>query len=174
MDACKSKKINAEVVVVISNKKEAFGLERARKENIEAVFIDPKQSDFNEKAIELLEKQKVDLVCLAGFLLKISENLVRKYKGKIMNIHPAILPKFGGPGMYGHYVHEAVIKAREKVSGCTVHFVDEEYDKGKIILQRKVDVLDSDTPEILQKRVLEQEHIAYPEAIKKIIKSWPH
>ncbi|MDD5687199.1 MAG: phosphoribosylglycinamide formyltransferase [Elusimicrobia bacterium] len=169
MDACKSGDINAEVVIVISNKKDAFGLERAKRENIESVFIDPKSCDFNKEAIKYLKKQKVNLICLAGFLLKLSEEFVKKYHGKILNIHPALLPKYGGPGMYGINVHKAVIKAKEKVSGCTVHFVDEEYDRGEIILQRKVEVLSSDTPETLQKRVLEQEHTAYPEALKIII-----
>ncbi|OGS45489.1 MAG: phosphoribosylglycinamide formyltransferase [Elusimicrobia bacterium RIFOXYD2_FULL_34_15] len=170
IDACKNKKINAEVAVVISNKKDAYGLERARKSNIPAVFIEPKVEDFNKKAIEVLEKSKVDLICLAGFLLKISEEFTRKYKNKILNIHPALLPNYGGYGMYGINVHKAVIQAKEKVSGCTVHFVDEEYDNGKIVLQKKVEVLENDTPEILQKRVLEQEHIAYPEALKIVIK----
>src|SRR3989339_574187 len=133
IDACNEKRINAEVAVVISNRQNAYGLERALKSSIPAVYIDPKKEDFNKKVIE-------------------------------------ILPKYGGAGMYGVHVHDAVIKAKEKVSGCTVHIVDEEYDKGTIILQKKVKVLKSDTPEILQKRVLEQEHIAYPEAIKIVIK----
>ncbi|HAM38733.1 MAG TPA: phosphoribosylglycinamide formyltransferase [Elusimicrobia bacterium] len=170
IDACNEKRINAEVAVVISNRQNAYGLERALKSSIPAVYIDPKKEDFNKKVIEILEKYKVELVCLAGFLLKISEEFVKKYRGKILNIHPALLPKYGGAGMYGVHVHDAVIKAKEKVSGCTVHIVDEEYDKGTIILQKKVKVLKSDTPEILQKRVLEQEHIAYPEAIKIVIK----
>ena len=170
IDACNEKRINAEVAVVISNRQNAYGLERALKSSIPAVYIDPKKEDFNKKVIEILEKYKVELVCLAGFLLKISEEFVKKYRGKILNIHPALLPKYGGAGMYGVHVHDAVLKAKEKVSGCTVHIVDEEYDKGTIILQKKVKVLKSDTPEILQKRVLEQEHIAYPEAIKIVIK----
>ncbi|OGS39741.1 MAG: phosphoribosylglycinamide formyltransferase [Elusimicrobia bacterium RIFOXYD2_FULL_34_30] len=170
IDACNEKRINAEVAVVISNRQNAYGLERALKSSIPAVYIDPKKEDFNKKVIEILEKYKVELVCLAGFLLKISEEFVKKYRGKILNIHPALLPKYGGAGMYGVHVHDAVIKAKEKVSGCTVHIVDEEYDKGTIILQKKVKVFKSDTPEILQKRVLEQEHIAYPEAIKIVIK----
>ena|SRR3989339_1592692 len=170
IDACNEKRINAEVAVVISNRQNAYGLERALKSSIPAVYIDPKKEDFNKKVIEILEKYKVELVCLAGFLLKISEEFVKKYRGKILNIHPALLPKYGGAGMYGVHVHDAVLKAKEKVSGCTVHIVDEEYDKGTIILQKKVKVFKSDTPEILQKRVLEQEHIAYPEAIKIVIK----
>lgn len=169
IDACRTGKIDAVIVAVISNKKNAFALERAKKHNIKAVFIDLQKYDFNKKTIKILEKQKVDLVCLAGFLLKISKEFVRKYKDRIVNIHPALLPKFGGSGMYGIDVHKAVIQAKEKISGCSVHLVDEKYDHGKIILQRKVKVFNNDTPERLQKRVLKQEHKAYPEAIGIII-----
>ncbi|MBI5573442.1 MAG: phosphoribosylglycinamide formyltransferase [Elusimicrobia bacterium] len=170
LDAYRTKKLNAKVSVVISNKKDAFALQRAKRYNIKIVFIDPKKYDFDKKAIEVLEKQKVDLVCLAGFLLKLKKRFIRKYKGRILNIHPALLPKFGGKGMYGLNVHKAVLQAGEKISGCTVHLVDEKYDHGKIILQKKVKVLKDDTAATLQKRVLKQEHKLYPEAIKLFIK----
>ncbi|MEW6556927.1 MAG: phosphoribosylglycinamide formyltransferase [Elusimicrobiota bacterium] len=170
IDACMSHKIDAKVVVVISNKKEAFALQRAKKYNIRAVFVDAKKYDFDRKAIEILEKFEVDLVCLAGFLLKLGKNFIRKYRGKILNIHPALLPKFGGKGMYGIKVHQTVLEANERISGCTVHLVDEKYDHGKIILQKKVKVFKNDTPVKLQKRVLKQEHKLYPEAIKLVIK----
>ena len=166
INACGSKKIDAEVVAVISNKKNAFALRRAKRYNIKNMFIDANKHSFDKKAIDFLKKHKVDLVCLAGFLLKLNGNFIRRYEGKILNIHPALLPKFGGKGMYGLNVHKAVLQADEKISGCTVHIVDEKYDNGKIILQRKVKVYKNDTPEILQKRVLKQEHKLYPEAIK--------
>ena len=168
IDACRNKKIAAVVAMVISNKENAFALERAKKHNIMGVFIDPKKCDFNREAIKVLEKQNVDLVCLAGFLLKLSRVFIKKYAGKILNIHPALLPKFGGEGMYGINVHKAVLESGEKTSGCTVHFVDEKYDHGKIILQKKVKVFINDTPETLQNRVLKQEHKLYPEAIGKV------
>lgn len=177
IDACNSGILKdiAEVAVVISNKIDAFGLERARKNNIPAIFVDRKKVNdgtaYCEKLIEELKRYKVDLVCLAGFLLKLEPNFVKAFKGKILNIHPALLPKFGGKGMYGHNVHEAVLKSCEKESGATVHVVDEEFDHGPIVTQRRVPVLNSDTPEILAKRVLEVEHKIYPEAILKVIGS---
>jgi len=171
IDSCKSGYIpNTSVAVVISNKKDAYALIRAKENNIDNIFLDrklyPDSDSYYEIIIKELEKRKVNLVCLAGFLLKLSPNIIRRYEDRILNIHPALLPKFGGNGMYGHYVHEAVLKAGEKISGCTVHFVNEEYDRGKIILQRKVSVLENDTPDTLAKRVLVEEHKAYPEAIK--------
>lgn len=160
----------SKVVVVISNRKDAFALERAKKHGIKGIFIDRKSfccpAAYFEAIIGELASNKVDLVCLAGFLLKLESNIIRRYKGKILNIHPALLPKFGGPGMYGHHVHEAALKAGETESGCTVHFVDEQYDHGEIILQKRVPVLKNDTPGTLAKRVLEQEHRAFPEGLK--------
>lgn len=176
MDACRTGKIAAEVSTVISNRKNAFALARAKKYKIKSVSIDPKKSDFDVEVIKIFESMEVNLVCLAGFLLKISKRFIRKYKGRILNIHPALLrgtrTKFGGKGMYGINVHRAVLEAGEKVSGCTVHFVDGKYDHGKIILQKKVKVLKNDTPEKLQKRVLKQEHKAYPEAVKLFIERY--
>lgn len=170
IDSCESGYIPGRVVVVISNRKDAYALERAKKHNIPALFINPKDyknlDEYSEKISEELIKKEVDLVCLAGFLLKLSPEFVRKFKNRIMNIHPALLPSFGGPGMYGHHVHEAVIKSGVKITGCTVHFVDEEYDHGPIILQKAVEVKDDDTPEKLAERVLKEEHKIYPEAIK--------
>ena len=170
IDSCESGYIPGRVVVVISNRKDAYALERAKKHNIPALFINPKDyrnlDEYSEKIAEELIKKEVDLVCLAGFLLKLSPEFVRKFKNRIMNIHPALLPSFGGPGMYGHHVHEAVIKSGVKITGCTVHFVDEEYDHGPIILQKAVEVKDDDTPEKLAERVLKEEHKIYPEAIK--------
>jgi phosphoribosylglycinamide formyltransferase 1 len=173
IDACGFGILNgiAEVAAVISNKKDAYGLARAKKHNIPAIFIDSKACkdsiSFCEETKKELLKHKIDLVCLAGYLLKLEPDLVRSFK--IINIHPALLPKYGGKGMYGHFVHEAVIKVGDKESGATVHWVDEHYDHGAIILQEKVPVLPEDTPQTLAKKVLEVEHKIYPEAILKLI-----
>jgi phosphoribosylglycinamide formyltransferase-1 len=173
LDACSFGvlKGKAEVAVVISNKKDAYGLERARKCGVPAVFIDRKESagpaEYCDKIRAELLKHGTGLVCLAGFLLKLEPNLTASFR--IINIHPALLPKHGGKGMYGHFVHEAVIASGEKESGATVHWVDEHYDHGGAILQAKVPVLAGDTPETLAARVLETEHEIFPKAILKVI-----
>lgn len=170
IDACQTGNIPGEVVVVISNRKEAYALERAKKNRIEALYIDRKDfitnRDYAQRLAEEMDKREVELVCLAGFLLLIDSFFIDKYKNKIMNIHPALLPSFGGKGMYGIKVHEEVLKSGEKYSGCTVHMVDEEYDHGQIILQKKVHVKKNDTPHMLAERVLKEEHKLYPEAVK--------
>ncbi len=162
----------AEVVIVISNNPSAYGLERAKKENIKAVALDYKnmdKQDYDDKMYKLIKESGADIICLAGYLKKVSDKIVKEYKSRILNIHPALLPKFGGKGMYGHFVHEAVVKAKEKKSGPTVHYVDENYDTGSIILQKEVPVYETDSPEDVAKRVLVQEHIIFPQAIKKVI-----
>lgn len=163
----------AEVAVVISNKADAFALERAKSHKITGIFIDRKKfadavSYCNAIAAEL-KKYNIDFICLAGFLLKLEPVFIKEFSGKILNIHPALLPKFGGKGMYGHYVHEAVITAGEKESGATVHYVDEEYDHGKIIIQKKVSISNIDTPVSLAQKVLKVEHEIYQKAIKAAI-----
>jgi phosphoribosylglycinamide formyltransferase-1 len=157
----------AEVVLVISNNQNAFALERAKKENIKSLFI----KNDDDKILQELNNSKIDLICLAGYLSLIGENIVNTYKEKILNIHPALLPKFGGRGMFGHFVHEAVIKAKEKKSGATVHYVDLNYDTGKIILQEEVPVLEIDTAESLAKKVLVVEHKIYSKALKSVIEN---
>ena len=173
IDAVQAGYINANIRVVVSNRKESFALERAKKHKIEALYVTPvdcrDSKEYFTKLIKFMEKREIDLICLAGFLLMIQPELVRKYKGRILNIHPALLPGFGGKGMYGHHVHEAVIKSGAKYSGCTVHFVDEEYDHGQIVLQRVVPVHDDDTPDTLAERVLKEEHKAYPDAVKLFV-----
>ena len=164
----------AEVVIVISNNPLAYGLERAKKGNIKAVALDYKnmdKQDYDDQMYKLIRESGADIICLAGYLKKVSDKIVKEYKSRILNIHPALLPKFGGKGMYGHFVHEAVVKAKEKKSGPTVHYVDENYDTGSIILQKEVPVYETDTPEDVAKRVLVQEHIIFPQAIKKVIES---
>lgn len=165
----------AEVALVVSNNAGAYALQRAKKENIKTVCIKrdvfKDAISFNKSILQELVASKIDLICLAGYMTLLGTDIVSKYVGKILNIHPALLPKFAGKGMYGHYVHEAVLSAKEKKSGATVHFVDVEYDTGKIILQKDVDVFDDDSPDKLSKRVLEIEHQIYPQAIKKIIEN---
>jgi phosphoribosylglycinamide formyltransferase-1 len=163
----------AEVVLVISNNTNAFVLERAKKENIKSVCIERKSfkddESFNKKVLVELQAANADLVCFAGYMRMIDKEILKVYNGRILNIHPALLPKFGGKGMYGHFVHEAVVKAGKKKSGATVHFANEEYDSGRIILQKEVEVSKSDTPEDVARKVLEAEHKIYPQAIKKVI-----
>ena len=169
IDACKNRKINAKVVLVISNNSDAYALERAKKEKIDNYHVSEYKykEGFIDKLLELLAKYEIDLVLLAGYMKKLPKEIVERYK--VLNIHPALLPKYGGRGMYGERVHKAVLEAKEKESGCTVHVVDEHYDNGKILNQIKVPVLEDDTVETLAKRVLEQEHIIYIDTVKKIL-----
>ena len=165
----------AEVVTVISNKKEALGLQKAKQAHVSALLIELKnfssRFDYYEEIIRVLKEKKVDLICLAGFLLRLEPNIIHQFQGCILNIHPSLLPRHGGIGMYGHHVHEAVIKSHDLESGCTVHVVDEELDHGPILMQRKIPVLPTDTPETLAARVLKEEHLLYPAAISEFIKN---
>jgi len=166
LDHIKAGKLPAEVVIVIASR-ECKGAELARQAGLDVHIVPYKQmpdvETYSNKIVELLDAANVDLVIQAGFLSY--WKLPERYLGRVMNIHPALLPSFGGKGMYGMHVHRAVLAAGCKVSGCTVHFVDNEYDHGKIIVQKCVPVLPDDTPETLAARVFEQECIAYPEAI---------
>ena len=164
---------NAEISVVISNNKKAYALERAKKHGIEALCISPKQYEsrqqFNEALLAAIQSYQVDLVVLAGCLVVIPEIMVKAYPNKIINIHPALIPSFCGTGYYGLKVHEAVLERGVKVTGATVHFVDEGTDTGPIILQKAVEVQEGDTPEVLQRRVMEQaEWEIMPKAIDLI------
>lgn len=169
---------NAQIVQVISSSHKAYGIERAKNHNIPAKVISKQEyADMNERMLAVLDalnEADTDLVVLAGYLSILSSEVIKAYEGRIINIHPSLLPKFGGKDCYGIKVHEKVIEAKETESGPTVHFVDEGIDTGKIILQRKVEVLPEDTPEDLQKRVLVQEHIILPEAVRMVIeqKGW--
>ncbi|MCI4434124.1 MAG: phosphoribosylglycinamide formyltransferase [Thermoplasmata archaeon] len=171
IDASKDGKIKSRVVVVISNKRDAYALLRAEKEGIPAFFLSSKNKtpeEYDKEIIGILENYKIDLVVLAGYLKILSGVLIERYKDRIINIHPALLPSFGGKGFYGENVHRAVLDAGCRVSGCTVHFVRLEIDKGPIIVQKCVEVLDNDTPETLAERILPHEHQALVEAIKII------
>jgi len=174
-DAIDAGKIpGAEIVRVISNNPGAFALERARNRGIEAVCISPKtfpdREAFNEALLEGLKECKPELVVLAGFLVNVPVCVIREFKNRIINIHPSLIPSFCGKGYYGLKVHEGVLARGVKVTGATVHFVDEGIDTGKIIAQKAVCVEEGDTPEILQKRVMEQaEWIILPETVRKIV-----
>lgn len=160
--------LNADIAVVVSSRTNAFGLERARKRNVPAIAIPRKEfkdvDSFSEAIYSAIAPYKVDLICHAGFMSMI--RVPPQFEHRVMNVHPALLPSFGGKGFYGHHVHEAVLKHGCKVSGCTVHFVDNEYDQGPIVAQRAVPVLDNDTPDTLAARVQEAERALYPEAIQ--------
>ncbi len=170
IDSINKKYIFAQITVVLSDRKNAFGLERARMENIPAIFLSKKEAgnndDFNSKLVEILKNYQVDLVVLAGFLSILNPNFVKTFKNKILNIHPSLIPSFCGDGFYGLKVHEAAIKQGVKITGATVHFVDEGTDTGPILLQKSLEVLPNDTAETLQKRVLTLEHELLPLAVK--------
>ena len=160
----------ARISLVISNNATAGILDIARSGNIPALHISQKQFETEETFVaallETLRSHGTDLVVLAGYMKRLPPPVVHAYRNRIINIHPALLPKFGGHGMYGIHVHEAVLAAHETVSGATVHLVDEEYDRGPVLLQRTVPVLPEDTPETLAARVLVAEHQLLPDAIR--------
>lgn len=161
------------IALVVSNKKDAYALERAKKAGIDAKYINPKEFDereaFGKAMVELFQEYRIDLVVLAGYLVIIPKILVQNYQNKIINIHPSLIPAHCGMGYYGLKVHESVLSAGNKVTGATVHFVDEEADHGPILLQKAVEVKEGDTPEILQQRVMEQaEWNILPQAINLI------
>lgn len=160
--------LSARIVQVISSKPDVFGVERAKRAGLPVEVLRrrdfPSVEAFSEQVFERCRRAGAGLVCLAGFLQLL--RVPADFEERVLNIHPALLPKFGGQGMYGHHVHKAVLAAGETESGCTVHVVDNEYDHGPVILQRRVPVLPGDTPETLAARVFEQECEAYPEAIR--------
>lgn len=164
---------NAEIVSVISNKKDAYALTRANNYGIDACSVSPKdfetREEFHEALLKTIDGYQPDLIVLAGFLVILPKELVANYPNKIINVHPSLIPSFCGEGYYGIRVHEAVLKRGNKITGATVHFVDEGTDSGPILLQKAVSVLVDDTPESLQKRVMEEaEWIILPQAIDAI------
>ncbi len=164
---------NTVIRVVISNNRNAYALERARKAGIEAVCLSPKdfsdRAEFNQALLEKLDEYHLDLIVLAGYLVTIPEAVIQKYRNRIINIHPSLIPSFCGVGYYGLKVHEAALKRGVKLTGATVHYVDEGVDSGPIILQKAVEVKPGDTPEVLQRRVMEEaEWVILPQAINMI------
>lgn len=159
-----------EISLLVASKEGIYALERAKSHNIEAIVRSKKDFPSNEEMFEdiirELNARNIDFVVLAGYLNMIAENFVKAFPDRIINIHPSLIPSFCGKGYYGLNVHRAALEYGVKISGCTVHFVDEHYDSGAIILQRYVPVLEDDTPETLQARVLEEEHRALPEAVR--------
>ena len=170
IDSINAGHINGKIKVVISNKKDAYGLERARINNIDAIYVNAKDYEdieaFNDKIIEELTNRNIDLVVLAGYLKILSHRFIELFKNRIINIHPSLIPSFCGKGFYGLKVHEEAINYGVKVSGATVHFVDEKADTGPIIVQDIVFIDDDDTAESLQKKILQIEHKILPDAIK--------
>ena len=170
LDNILSGKIDAKVGAVISNNSTSGAMQKAKAQNIPAFHVSEKEynSRVDETIIKIFKQHNVNLIILAGYMKKVSQELIEAFNGRVLNIHPALLPKYGGRGMYGIRVHQAVIEAGDKISGATVHLVDANYDQGRILLQRQVDVLHNDTAEVLASRVLEIEHIIYSEVINKI------
>jgi phosphoribosylglycinamide formyltransferase-1 len=168
LDRIADGRLCAQIVVVLSNNADAAGLKRAKRANIPAIVVNRKEAgsreEFSRRIFDECRRVRAELVCLCGFLQLVE--VPDDFLGRAMNIHPALIPAFCGKGFYGHHVHEAVLAYGAKISGCTVHFVDNEYDHGPIILQRSVPVLDDDTPDALAARIFAQECEAYPEAIE--------
>lgn len=172
IEACKSGALQAEPRVVISNNSRSGAMERAAREGIPARHLStathPDPAALDQAILQTLQEHGVEVVCLAGYMRKLGPRTLSTYRNRVLNIHPALLPKFGGKGLYGERVHAAVLAAGEKESGPTVHLVDEHYDHGPIVAQRRVPVLPDDTVETLAARVLEQEHRIYPETLQRI------
>jgi phosphoribosylglycinamide formyltransferase 1 len=162
---------NAKVTLIMSNRQDAYVLERAKKRNIPAICFS--RTDFYETDFVLnrLKEENPTLIVLAGFLWLLPQNIIHNFPGRIINIHPALLPKYGGKGMYGSKVHEAVIAGGEKESGITIHYVNEKYDEGDIIFQASCPVLPGDMPETLAQRIHELEHRHFPQVIEKLLAS---
>lgn len=169
IDAVHAGRIDGEIVLVLANASKAYALERARQNGIEAIFVSKKNAGsvdaYNDQLLSHLQRVNAGLVVLAGYLPIVGEQIVRAYEHRIINIHPALIPSFCGVGMYGHHVHEAVIRAGVKISGATTHFVDEQVDHGGIIMQRSVPVLEGDDADTLAARVLTVEHQILPESV---------
>lgn len=171
IEGVKNRDINGEIAIVISNRKDAYGLKRAELNGIRNEFIDYNNMDtdsYNKRLLNLLLEERVDLVVLAGYLKVVGQEIISTYRNRIINIHPSLIPSFCGKGYYGEKVHQAVLDKGVKITGVTVHYVDEGTDTGKIIMQKAVEVMDDDTISSLQKRVLVEEHKLLVEALKML------
>ncbi len=160
---------NTSVVAVFSNKRSAKVLKRAHDLNVKALYFDKDALYNSHDVLHILEDINPDLIVLAGFMWIFPEDILKKFPGKIVNIHPALLPKYGGKGMYGMRVHETIIKNKEKESGISIHFVNENYDEGKIIFQAKTDISEEDTPESLAEKIHKLEYKHFPEIIQQLL-----
>jgi phosphoribosylglycinamide formyltransferase-1 len=167
IDYFKNSKVT--IALIVCNNPKANVLNRASKNNIPSILIDREIFYNSDYILKKLQDSNIDLIVLAGFLWKIPDNILHSFPNKIINIHPALLPKFGGKGMYGMNVHKAVIEVGEKESGITIHYVNEHYDEGKIILQKKCDVSKNDNAETLAQKVLKLEHEWFPKVIEKVL-----
>lgn len=164
-----SEKTGVDVCLVLSNKKNAGVLDRAEKMGIKTKVFSREIFYKTNKIIDLLQESEIDLIVLAGFLWLVPENILQKFPNRILNIHPALLPEYGGKGMFGHHVHKAVISNGERKSGITIHFVNEKYDDGQIIFQKELDVLPDDTPDSLASRIHKIEHQYFPKVIEEVL-----
>ncbi len=169
----REKHLPCDIVLCLSNNSQCGAMTYARENNIDAVHLSTKThpiaQDYTNAMLRELQQHRIDLILLAGYMKKIPNDVIKAYPKKILNIHPSLLPKFGGEGMFGLHVHQAVVAAKEPESGATVHFVDADYDTGEVILQRRVPVLPDDSPESLAERVLAVEHQLYADALEKIL-----
>ena len=161
----------AEVVLVLSNKKDAKVIERAKKLNVETLYFNKSELIDEKGVLQILKDINPDLIVLAGFLLKFPESILTYFHNRVINLHPALLPKYGGKGMYGHHVHQAVIENGEKETGITIHYVNENYDKGKIIFQRSTPLSDRDTPETVAEKIHQLEYEYFPKVIESVLQS---
>lgn len=169
IEACAGGEVDAQIAVVVSPREGTPACERARDMGIDVVVLSPKQDEYARDLVRLLNDRSCRWICLCGYMTLLPSDVLRQFPNRVLNIHPALLPRFGGKGMYGHHVHEAVLAAGEKESGATVHLVTERYDEGEIVLQLRCEVRPDDTPESLAARVLGLEHAAYPLALAQVI-----
>ncbi len=173
LDAITSGELDAEVVMVLSNNSRAGALERARRANLSWRHLSsathPDPVDLDRAIRDTMRDGGAEIICLAGYMKKIGDRTLAAFPGRILNIHPALLPKHGGPGCYGIHVHEKVLAAGDTMTGATVHIIDNQYDQGRILDQTTVPVEPNDTPETLQQRVLKQEHVLYPRVLRRIV-----
>ena len=172
IDSCKESRLNASFNVVISNNSGSQALQRAKSEGIPAYHLShrlyPLKADLDRVIIAVLHQHNVELIVLAGYMKELGKDLLEEYKGRIINIHPSLLPRHGGQGMYGIKVHEAVIQSGDQKTGATVHLVEGEFDSGRILSQREIAVEDTDTPETLAARVIKVEHQLYVDTLAQI------
>jgi len=165
VERSRAREIASEVSLVIASSKEAGGLERAKRLGVRSLVVEARGAELARQVFEALDAERIDLACLAGWV-KLLAPIPPGWKGRVLNIHPSLLPSFSGKGFYGDRVHEAVLASGVKVTGCTIHFCDDEYDHGPIVIQRTCPVLDDDDVHALADRVFEEEKLAYPEAVR--------